>query len=775
MSPIQTFLFGLALLGLFAWYFITELSLRKRLLGSALTILITAFCIDSVLPLSEKINLGLDLKGGSQFLIRLQAEEGQMITPDAQERAVEVIRARVDAYGVGEPVIAPAGGDRILVQIPALEADKIQEARAQLERVAKLEFRLVHPESARLAPLVQEGLEVLPPGYVLATLKDREGNRTAEMPILMRKTADVGGERVTSAGAFYDTRGYGVVLNFDSEGAKQFAELTRAHVGEQFAIVLDGVVQSAPVIREEIPNGQATITGRFTDEEARNLASVLENPLSTPVVIEEERSVSGTLGADAIASGIYGGLLGVALTVVLVLIYYHFAGIVAVIALALNVVLLFGIMALFNFTLTLPGIAGIILTVGMAVDANVLIYERLREEMAAGKSLRASIEGAYEKAFSAIFDSNVTTLITAAILFWQATGAVRGFAVTLTVGIVASMFTALLVTRNVFSWALELGIIKRLSMFNLFGKTSFDFLGKGRLAVGASIVAILILVGVFVVRGERNFGVDFKGGDLLKITANENVTEADIRAAIEPLGFSEASIQREKAIEGGKETISIRGPFESGQQIAAHLEKTMPDAGIEIGSLDRVGPVVGRELAKGSLIALALSVVGILIYVAARFEVSFAVGAIIALVHDVVITLGILAALGQEFSLITVGAILTIAGYSINDTIVVFDRVREGLHAHRKGSIVSIMNASINETLSRTVLTGGTTLVSVAALYFYGGAVLRDFALTILIGVLVGTYSSVFVASPVVLWWSRRGGANLRKEVRQADSQTATP
>ena len=344
--------------------------------------------------------------------------------------------------------------------------------------------------------------------------------------MLIKLRPDLLGDRVTQAFPTFDEQGWGVALQFDSEGAATFGKLTEAYVGKRFAIVLDGKVQSAPVIREAIHGGRASITGDFTEEEARNLASVLENPLQTPVTVEEERSVSATLGADSIRSGVYAGVLGLALTFLFILIYYRFAGLVASIALILNLVLLFGAMTMFNFVLTLPGIAGIILTIGMAVDANVLIYERLREELATGKPLNVALNAAYDKAFSAIFDSNITTLITALILFWKATGPVKGFAVTLTIGIVASMFSALLVTRNCFNWAIASGVLKRVTMSNLIKATNFDFLSKRRLSVGISALVILVSVVVFAVRGEKNFGIDFKGGDLLVLEAQKKVTKA---------------------------------------------------------------------------------------------------------------------------------------------------------------------------------------------------------------------------------------------------------
>src|ERR1044072_2212168 len=274
---------------------------------------------------------------------------------------------------------------------------------------------------------------------------------------------------------------------------------------------------------------------------------VWENPLQTRVTVEEERSVSATLGSDSIRSGVYAGLVGLALSFLFIIIYYRFAGLVASIALILNLVLLFGAMAMFNFVLTLPGIAGIILTIGMAVEANVLIYERLREELATGKPLNVALNAAYDRAFSAIFDSNVTTLITPLILFWKATGPVKGFAVTLTIGIVASMFSALLVTRNCFNWAIASGVLKRVTMSNLIKATNFDFLRKRRLSVGISALVILVSVVVFAVRGEKNFGIDFKGGDLLVLEAQTKVEEGEVRAALKQIDLEESVVQTEKS------------------------------------------------------------------------------------------------------------------------------------------------------------------------------------------------------------------------------------
>jgi SecD/SecF fusion protein len=789
VTPALTFFIGLVILVLFGWYFATDQGLRKRVLALTLTLLLIAFSIVTIWPPQKKIALGLDIQGGTSFLIRLKPGEKQ-INKAMLDQAVEVIRKRVDYFGASEPIISPVGNDRILVQIPGLDTAKIQEARDQLSRVAKLEFRLVYPDNGERLGAIDAGKEVIPPEYRIevykyasngAAMKNEFGEtipgtqKPKEERLLVKKKADLGGDRVSASNAYYGNEGWTVQLKFDSEGAKKFGQITEQYKGHRFAIVLDGVIQSAPVIRDAIYGGDAVITGRFTEEEARGLASVLENPLQTPVSIEEERSVSPTLGMDSIRASILAGLVGLVITLVCVAIYYKIPGLVANFTLIINLVLLIGALTMFRFVLTLPGIAGIILTIGLSVDASVLIYERLREEMALGKSLKVAMKAAYEKAFSSIFDANVTTLITAAILFWKASGPVKGFAIALTLGILASLFTALIVGRNFLGWFVDTGRLNRISMLHLISSKNIDFLGKGFIACMCSLALLLAGAMSFYVRGDRNFGVDFRGGDLVTMSAPNKIDIGQVREALKPIGFADASIQ--ESAQGGKSYITVRTPLNTSDKVEKQIIQTMPNAGFKVEGSERVGALVGGELAKNSLIALGLGILGILIFVTFRFELSFAVGAIVALLHDVLITVGMFSLLGRELTLTMVGAILTIAGYSINDTIVVYDRIREGLASGRRGTIEQIMNESINQTLSRTILTSTVTLIAIVCLFLFGGAVLRDFSLAIIIGVVVGTYSSIFIASPIVLWWTRArgGGATaLRREVTQK-ATTANP
>src|SRR5215469_17614429 len=574
MTPALTFFIGLVLLVLFGWYFATDQGPRKRLLAAALTLLLVSFSIVTIWPPQQKVTLGLDIKGGTSFLIRLVPGE-KALNKATLDQAVEVIRKRVDYFGTGEPIISPVGADRILVQIPGLDTAKIQEARDQLSRVAKLEFRLVYPDNGEKLKDIDAGKDVIPPEYRIETYKQqREGEKPVEERLLVKKKADLGGNHVSQAAPGYGNEGWEVTLRFDSEGAKRFGDITAANVGHRFAIVLDGVIQSAPVIKTAIYGGSAVISGgRMDEQEARALASVLENPLQTPVKIEEERSVSPTLGMDSIRASVIAGLIGLAITLICVAIYYKIPGVIANLVLIINLILLIGVLTMFHFVLTLPGIAGIILTIGLSVDANVLIFERLREEMAAGKSLKVALNTAYNKAFSSIFDANVTTLITAVILFWKASGPVKGFAISLTLGILASLFTALIVGRNLFSWFVDTGKIKRVSMLHLISSQHINFLGKGFLAAMCSLALLIAGATAFVVRGDRNFGVDFRGGDLLSLSAPGKIDVGQVRGALNPIGLADASIQ--ESSQAGKSYITVRTPLNTSEKVEKQILQTL--------------------------------------------------------------------------------------------------------------------------------------------------------------------------------------------------------
>jgi len=424
-----------------------------------------------------------------------------------------------------------------------------------------------------------------------------------------------------------------------------------------------------------------------------------------------------------------------------------------VLALTVNLVLLFGLLAQFHFTLTLPGIAGIVLTIGMAVDANVLIYERIRDELALGKPARSAIDIGFEKAFSAIFDSNVTTLIPAIVLAYFGTGPLRGFAVTLVLGIVANLFAALVVSRNTFDWILTATDKPNLTMMQFIKSPRFDFL-KYR-GFGLILSLLILAAGAIAVdlRGQSLLGVDFKGGDAVTMTYGQSVDIGKVRAALIKNGLKDVMLQ---PVSGSK-ALLIQTEEQQGERAAQVLKDNFPQAGFVAGSVDKIGAQVGGEMKQKAITALLLGLFGILVYAAIRFEWSYAIAAAVGQLHDVLIALSIMALLGRELTLPLVGALLTIAGYSINDKIVVFDRIREGAKLREKGSFYEVINRSLNLTLARTILTGSTCLLATGALIVFGGPVIHDFALTMFIGITSGIYSSHFI-SPGLAWWLGRFG-----------------
>ncbi len=783
MPPVAIFITGLVLLGLFVAYFGADSDARKRFYGTVLTILLAAFCIYTVIPPKETIKLGIDLKGGSSFQVAIEPKEGEtLVSESAREQARAILRKRLDPDGKNDLLITPQGENSLEIQMPGVKEEDRADIRTKIEQVANLELRIVHPQSDSLIPQIEAGTH-LEPGFVIREYRESDDPEARSGKELVSSVPDMTGKSISAAHAALYPKGWVILLDFDSEGGKAFGDLTTANSGKQMAILMDGEILSAPNINEPITGGSCEISGSFTRESATALASALENPLENALTIEGERSVDATMGADTIKQGIFAGIGGLLATLVFMVAYYRLAGFIAVLGLFLNILMIFAAMALFGFTLTMPGIAGVLLTIGIAIDANVLIYERLREEMQAGKSVAAAIETAYEKAFSAIFDANATTLITAVILFTVASGLVKGFALTLTLGVLSSMFAALLVTRVCFNWGLKAGMIRKLSMWNLISSKNFDFLGKRKVCGIASLVAVVLALGFLGLKGDKALGVDFVGGHLttLQTIPGKDVDTEKITAAVTGLpytvtegGKEESKTIREVAVQSqasatteGETYITIRTDFGSGEAVEKKLHEVFGTESFKL-SVDKVGPSVGKALLYKSAMALVLGMLGILIYLTVRFEFSFALGAIVALTHDLIITGGIVALCGYEISLVLVGAFLTIAGYSINDTIVVFDRIRESLR-NKRGNIRDIMNEAINATLSRTMLTSLVTLITLVTLFWFGGTSLKAFAFTIIAGILVGTYSSIFVASPIVYWWARSRKKSLRREVLESD------
>jgi SecD/SecF fusion protein len=468
--------------------------------------------------------------------------------------------------------------------------------------------------------------------------------------------------------------------------------------------------------------------------------------------------VGPTLGADSIKKGLTAGLIGTLLVIGFMIFYYRFSGLVANYAMILNVILLLGALSLLGATLTLPGIAGIILSIGMAVDSNVLIYERMREEFHTGKPLKAGIDGGYDKAFWTIIDSHVTTLITAFALFLFGTGPIKGFAVTLSLGVILNLFTALFGTRVVYDWVLLKRWLKKLSFFEFFEKPNIDFIGWRHYAfVISGVLAILgLLAFVQLSRGQGNLGVEFSGGALVEMSSAKPFTVNEVRGILNKEGWGHAEIQQ---IEGGKELmVKLKKSEDTVGQMSKHLveilNKALPENDFKVIGKSEIGASISQDLRNKAIVAIIISMLGIIIYIAWRFEFIFGIGATLATFHDVLAVLGVFWLFNVEITLLVVTALLTLAGYSLTDTVVVFDRIRENL-ARRRGKLGEIINLSINEVLSRTIITSTTVFLVVVGLYFFGGVVLRDFALAMILGVLVGTYSSIFVASPIVYAWRK--------------------
>jgi len=540
-------------------------------------------------------------------------------------------------------------------------------------------------------------------------------------------------------------------MNFNSEGAKKFAKITGDNVGRRLAIILDGKVYSAPRINEEIPSGEARITGRFNIKEAKDLALVLRvGSLPAPVVVAEERTVGPLLGKDSIDSGIRACGIGIALVFVFMIIYYSLSGLIANFALLLNILIIFGCLGLFHATLTLPGIAGIILTLGMAVDANVLVNERIREELRIGRPIQTAVNLGYKRAFQTIMDANLTTLIAAFCLFQFGTGPIRGFAVTLSIGILASMFTAIVVTKVIFDLIFHYTRrFKTMPTLKFLHNPELKWVEKSKIFGGISLLLMCICLFVFFSKGQSALGIDFAGGQLQEYRFQKSIPIEDIRSSLQETELKDVSIQRFK---DKKNDIVIRTSADTSKIVQDQFKKKFPDNNFDILRIENVGPIVGNQLKKKALGAIVWSLLGILVYVTIRFKhFDFAFGGVVALVHDVIIAAGLLLFFNGQIDLLIVTALLTLAGYSINDTIVVYDRIRETMRKFHKVSIKEVINIAINQTFVRSILTSFTTILVVMSLFLFGGEVLNSFALVLLIGFLVGTYSSIFIAAPIVV------------------------
>lgn len=824
--------------------------------------------------LAEKsVNFGLDLAGGTSITLEIDASDlpGENVK-DLQEQSLEIVRNRVDQYGLSEPQISPQGDDRIVVELAGVDDSTAKEL---VGSTAKLEFKIVsdnekftqvvnlidsylgrqaNPVAADSAspavdsvtakadslkdtsaavvasttdsvkadssvtePVAQEQAVAVPADPSLPVslsslfLSFGNGGFVAEESVeqvkrlleleavqkliprdvmfafgsglekispesavkakrlyLLKRRAEMDGEDIADARPYRVGDGVNigevaVNLKFSGVGPKQFSAVTAANVGKQMAIVLDNQVISAPVIRDRIPNGEAQITGLDDMAEANRLSVVLRaGALKAPMNIIESRNIGATLGEDNIKSGFGAAFWGLIACIVFMVAYYRIGGLIACFAIVLNAIVTAAVLSVFNATLTLPGIVGFILVLGMALDANVIIYERIREEMKAGSLARAAVAKGYERAFSAIFDSNLTTFLTALILYKIGTGSVKGFGLTLMIGIATSLFCSLTVTRAIFDWRLAKNDANKLSIgkgFRVIDEVNLPIIQKSKLFAIFSAILLVASLGIMIVRG-FDFSIDFLGGQVYTVQYSEaGAHEEDLSKVAASAGLTNAKVRSYGDQAKNMYQISLKKTDDA--TVKDRLQKALDDAGqkAQIIASDEVGPTIGKELRFNAILSIILSWIAICLYIWFRFGklgLGFGVGALVGLVHDTIISIGFISLMGLSVDGALIASVLTLIGYTINDKIVVFDRIRENGQIYGRSNFPTLVNSSINQCFSRTIITSLTTLFVCLILAVMGGSSIRDFGLVMVFGIIVGTYSSITISSPFVVWWAKR-------------------
>ena len=835
-SPFFYFATGILLLVLFFWYLAAEEDKTKRNAGTFFIVGLAGFSLLSLF--ANGMQYGIDIKGGVELTLEVQPkmdDNGNTVPPTEEdmEQACTILEERLNSTGTSEVQILHSN-NKILIQIPqqdskdeAKNKEKIDAMVKMLTKMAKLELLAVYPESdAVLAdPEIQEGLAKYEEKLIAYKKELAAGNTTLRAPLLPRIPSRLGlnnymilpqplvndktgepildkqgnqqiryyvllkpyaamqqgvyitGENVAAAHPDYTRKGY-VNVSLNREGAHRMGKLTGSMTRgrDLLAVVLNSQVKCAPVV-QDVLSKDFTISGLNGKGEPEDVSKALANPLSSDLKVEGRKDVSAQLGQSALEQGIFSGLIGMLGIFAFCYWYYRTAGIVAMVGLSFNALALIGLMSLFGFVLTLPGIAGIVLTMGMAGDANVLINERMREERALGRPFIVCLRSAYEKAFSAIWDSNITSLITAVILFWLASGSIKGFAVTTSVGIITSLIGAVVVTRVLYFWMERLGLLKdfKFAKAPLEGKI-FDFMKYRKVCAWASagLITLAAVYGIFV-RGDKALGIDFTGGSTITyvIPGDKEVDYMKAEEAIYKMQLSKQPTVQQFG-NATDRNIKVRvATKEEAHEVDTMLRRDIPGmAELPAPSIEDVSASLGSTFFRTACWALLAGLLGITIYLAIRFEWSFAMGALISTFHDVAAIIVLVVLLGTELSIIHIGAFLTIAGYSINDTIVIFDRIRERLRmAEPNEKLVDIMNEAINTTLSRTLLTSGSTIAVLISLIALGGPAMEDFSVAMLLGIFIGTYSSIFIAAPVVLAFDKKH--SLRDELQKADEISA--
>lgn len=830
---------------------------------------------------AKSINFGLDLAGGTSITLQIDKsglKEGEDIK-DIQSQSLEIIRNRVDQFGLSEPQISPSGDDRILVELAGVDDST---AKNLVGSTAKLEFKIL-AESEKFTQVVglidqyltrqttdvaadttaaadtaavkdstakdsavaakdtaklsdEELLGQAPAATETAKAEDtakveneaapasvvgmalsayymnfgnggfiaeesvekvkklleleaiqkliprdvafafgsglekvsRDSKVKAKRLYLLKRRAEMGGDDISDARPYRVGDGtnageVAVSLKFAGIGPKKFSAVTAANVGKQMAIVLDNQVISAPVIRDRIPNGEAQITGLEDMAEANRLAVVLRaGALKAPMNIIESRSVGATLGEENIVQGFGSGAIGLLICLVFMVAYYRLGGFIASIGMFINTLVTAAVMSVFNATLTLPGIAGFILVVGMSLDANVIIYERIREELKNGLSARAAVAKGYERAFSAILDSNLTTVLTGLILYKIGTGSVKGFGLTLTIGILTSLFCAITVTRAILDWKLAKRDATTLSIgsgFKWLNEANLPIIPNRKKFGIISTILIIASIACIVVKG-FDFSIDFTGGQVYTVQYEDAAKhERDLSSALEKAGISGAKVRTLGGTSANSYQVSMRASEDTQFELKMAQAFEAANQKCEIVAKDAVGPTIGAELRLNAILSVILAWLGIALYVWFRFGklgLGFGVSAVLGLIHDTIITLGFISAFGLSFDGALIASLLTMIGYSVNDTIVNFDRIRENTALFGSANFAQTINNSLNQCFSRTMITSLTTLFVCVILSVKGGSSIRDFGLVQCFGILIGTYSSVCVCSPIVLWWSKK-------------------
>ncbi len=739
---------------------------------------------------------GLDIAGGVRVVMQLLPQPGVPVDADTQQQVIKVLEKRVNTLGVSEPVIQPKGTDQVIVELAEKRTDNKQPldksaAVQTLRKAAKLEFIYLKDVKSERNPF---GKYEINPGSNTFTNRETHKSLTEEearRDILYKDPANliITGKNLKpgAAAANYGANGNGAVvtLELDKEGTDKFRDFTAAHVKDLMAIVYDGKVQSAPNINEEIPNGSVQITlGSAPLAEAVTMKDLLNSgALPVPLDIVAIQEVEASLGRDSVAATERAGFIGLGLICVFMAVYYLLPGLVADLALIFYAILTFAIFKLLGVVLTLPGIAGFVLSIGMAVDANILIFERMKEEMRAGRTIHAAIDAGFKRAFPSIRDSNLSTLITCVILWMFGTGPIKGFAFVLALGVMVSFFTAVTVSRTLLHLVVTQNAALHPSWFgvtrswmNRQGQRKLDIVKYRNVFFGLSL--LLIIPGLILMKPGLKYGIDFTGGAALQYRFPTAVKSADVRAAVQSAGLKEVQVQLSAAgTNGAAQDALIRtrgGGRDLGltpaqrTQVTNALKVRYPK--VEEVSYSTVGPTISRELVSNAFQSVIYACIVITLFLAWQFRTAgfktglkYGICAVIALLHDVLVLLGIFAIMGYlrnwEIDSLFVTAMLTVIGFSVHDTIIIYDRIRENWRNRTKdANFGDVLNASVNQTLSRSINTSMTVIITLLVLFFLGGSVLKLFVGALLFGIISGTYSSIFNAPPLLWLWNRSAG-----------------